>query len=76
MPVKVLLLHILILIIPMIVYMVAASSCIALAKRCAGQSIICARTVPFAFSLTPTLDKFYHNKGCREYEPLDWQPFL
>ena len=70
------LLCVLILIIPVIVLMVAATSCIALAKMCASKSIICAITVPFAFSLTPTIDQFYHSMGCRGYQTLDWQPFL
>ena len=56
--------------------MFSATSCLAFAKRCAGQSIICTRTVPFAFSLTPALDQFYHNTGCRTYDTLDWQPSL
>ena len=46
------------------------------AKRCAGKSILTAITIPFAFSLTHTLDQFYHSVGCRRYEALDWQPFL
>ena len=69
------LLCVLILIIPVIVLMVAATSCIALAKMCASKSIICAITVPFAFSLTPTIDQFYHSMGCRGFQTLDWQPF-
>ena len=68
-----------VLIIPVIFLMIDAISSIAFAKSCAGQSIICARTVPFSFSLTPTLDQFYHSPGCRGYRgcgTLHWQPFI
>ena len=72
-----LLLRVLVLIIPVIVLMVAATSCIAFAKKeVCGPVHYLPKTVPFAFSLTPTIDKFYHSTGCRVYVTLDRQTFL
>ena len=50
--------------------MVAATGCIVFTTRWASQSFLRARTFLFAFSLTPTLDQFYHGTGCRGYDTL------